>query len=231
MRTRPKGLRRADHGSPRVMPEAELERYCELIAAIKVRTTNRKDHHLSTGEAIRLIRSFGMETPEELVKVPGGMLKKPTVNPLPPRQWGYDRTTLGRQPPAVRFSGGAQQASAGSSILSPSDLKELEEPPWIRADGKAPTPTLFNVVDDRSGVTMPGIRTHGVWRGRDRRAALPVQRHVAQAVSRHAPAGDSADALHGQRPGDAQQGVPAGDAVSRRRRCAAMCRPARMAGA
>ncbi len=157
MRTRPKGLRRADHGSPRVMPEAELERYCELIAAIKVRTTNRKDHHLSTGEAIRLIESFGMETPEGLVKVPGGMLKKATVNRYL-RQWGYDRTTLGRQPPAVRFQA-ERSNECWQFDLSPSDLKELEEPPWIRADGKAPTPTLFSVVDDRSGVAYQEYRT------------------------------------------------------------------------
>jgi hypothetical protein len=157
MRTRPKGLRRADHGSPRVMPEAELERYCELIAAIKVRTTNRKDHHLSTGEAIRLIESFGMETPEGLVKAPGGMLKKATVNRYL-RQWGYDRTTLGRQPPAVRFQA-ERSNECWQFDLSPSDLKELEEPPWIRADGKAPTPTLFSVVDDRSGVAYQEYRT------------------------------------------------------------------------
>lgn len=157
MRTRPKGLRRADHGSPRVMPEAELERYCELIAAIKVRTTNRKDHHLSTGEAIRLIESFGMETPEGLVKAPGGMLKKATVNRYL-RQWGYDRTTLGQPPPAVRFQA-ERSNECWQFDLSPSDLKELEEPPWIRADGKAPTPTLFSVVDDRSGVAYQEYRT------------------------------------------------------------------------
>lgn len=32
---------RADHGKPRVLQKAELERYCELIAALKLRTTNK----------------------------------------------------------------------------------------------------------------------------------------------------------------------------------------------
>jgi hypothetical protein len=41
-----------------------MEYYCELIAAIKVRTSNKKGRHLSTGEAIRLIEEFGIETPD-----------------------------------------------------------------------------------------------------------------------------------------------------------------------
>ena len=40
-----------------------MEYYCELIAAIKVRTSNKKGRHLSTGEAIRLIYKRGMGGP------------------------------------------------------------------------------------------------------------------------------------------------------------------------
>ena len=63
-RARPKALRRSDHGTPRVVPQEKMEYYCELIAAIKVRTSNKKGRHLSTGEAIRLIEEFGIETPD-----------------------------------------------------------------------------------------------------------------------------------------------------------------------
>jgi hypothetical protein len=42
--------------------------YCELIAALKVRTSNKKGRHLSTGETIRLIEEFGVETPDDLIK-------------------------------------------------------------------------------------------------------------------------------------------------------------------
>ena len=48
---RPKGLRRADRGVPRAIPSAELERYCEIVAALKVRTENGKGHRLSTATA------------------------------------------------------------------------------------------------------------------------------------------------------------------------------------
>ena len=54
---------RADFGHPRVLPQAQLERYCELIAALKLRTTNKKGRHLSTARAIELLEDYGVETP------------------------------------------------------------------------------------------------------------------------------------------------------------------------
>ena len=57
-----------------------MEYYCELIAAIKVRTSNKKGRHLSTGEAIRLIEEFGIETPDGLIKAQKSMFKTTTVN-------------------------------------------------------------------------------------------------------------------------------------------------------
>ena len=36
---RPHALHRADRGRPRVLPLATLQRYCEIIAALKLRTT------------------------------------------------------------------------------------------------------------------------------------------------------------------------------------------------
>lgn len=37
---KPHAAHRTDQGNPRLWPQAELERYCELIAALKLRTTN-----------------------------------------------------------------------------------------------------------------------------------------------------------------------------------------------
>src|SRR5262245_3141117 len=58
-RLRPRAVHRADRGQPRVMARAQLERYCELIAALKLRTSNMKGRHLSTAEAIRLVETYG----------------------------------------------------------------------------------------------------------------------------------------------------------------------------
>lgn len=79
-RARPKALRRSDRGTPRVVPQEKMQYYCELIAAIKVRTSNKKGRHLSTGETIRLIEKFGIETPDGLVKAPESTFKKSAVN-------------------------------------------------------------------------------------------------------------------------------------------------------
>jgi len=50
------------------LPQERLERDCELIAAIKVRTSNKKRRHLSTAEAIRLLDEFGIEPPDGSVQ-------------------------------------------------------------------------------------------------------------------------------------------------------------------
>jgi hypothetical protein len=165
--TTPHALRRADFGVPRVLPKAELERYIELIAAMKVRTSNRKGHHLSTDGAIRLLEHYGLGTSEGLIQVPLGTLKTPTVNRYL-KQWGYDRTTLLRPPPAVRF-----QASHSNECwhfdLSPSDLKQMKAPEWFQNGKGHPVLMLYSVVDDRSGVAYQEY--HNVY-GEDVEAAL-----------------------------------------------------------
>jgi hypothetical protein len=138
-----------------------MERYCEIIAAMKVRTSNRKRRHLSTGRAIELLETFGVETPEGLVRAPAGLLKRPTIDRLM-RKWGYDHRHIVQPGAAVRF-----QARRSNELwqfdLSPSDLKEVKTPLWIEPGrGRNPTLMLFSVVDDRSGVTYQEYRcVHG----------------------------------------------------------------------
>jgi hypothetical protein len=162
-----KGTRRADCGQPRVMEAQTLERYCEVIAALKIRTSNRQGRHLSTVRAIRLLEEQGIDTPEGYLQAPLGLLKKTTVNRYL-KQWGYDSETLRRQPPAVRF-----QAERSNECwhfdLSSSDLKHVKSPAWIEPGRGHPLLMLYNVVDDRSGVSYQEY--HGVY-GEDVGAAL-----------------------------------------------------------
>jgi hypothetical protein len=95
-RARARPLRRTDAGIPRILPPAELERYGELIAALKVRTRNTKSLQLSTPEAIRLFEDYGIDTPEGRVVAPKALLKKSTVNRYL-ATWGYDQRTLAVQ--------------------------------------------------------------------------------------------------------------------------------------
>ena len=153
---KPKAAQRADRGRPRVLPKAELERYCELIAALKLRTTNKKGRHLSTRRAIELIEDYGVETPQGLIRAPKGLLSRSTMNDYLNR-WKLDQPRLTRQPPAVRFQAEFSNA-CWQFDMSPSDLKQVEAPLWIEPGRGAPTLMLYSVVDDRSGVDYQEYR-------------------------------------------------------------------------
>lgn len=166
-RARPRALRRMDRGTPRALPHDQMERYCELIAALKIRTSNKKGRHLSTATAIRLLEDYGLETPDGHVQAPKSLLKKTTINRYL-KGWGYDHQRLIRQPPAVRF-----QASHSNECwhfdLSPSDLKQVKAPVWFQEGRGHPLLMLYSAVDDRSGVAYQEY--HGVY-GEDVEAAL-----------------------------------------------------------
>jgi hypothetical protein len=153
---RPKAVRRADRGQPRKLSLAEIERYCEIIAALKLRTSNKKGRHVSTARAIELMTQHGVETPEGLVKLAPGALTRPTADRYL-RAWGYDHVRLTRAPVAVRF-----QARRSNELwqfdMSPSDLKQVKQPLWIEPGRGNPTLMLFSAVDDRSGAVYEEYR-------------------------------------------------------------------------
>lgn len=153
---RPKPLRRADRGVPRVLSTPEAERYCEIVAALKIRTTNAKGRKLSTVRAIEVLEAHGVDTPGGHVQPPKGLLVPSTVNRWL-RTFGYEYGRLTRAPPAVRF-----EASRSNELwqfdMSPSDLKRLPRPTWVEPGKGSPTLMLFSVVDDRSGVAYQEYR-------------------------------------------------------------------------
>ncbi len=146
----PKGLSRSDRGHTRKIDEADKLRYCEIIAALKIRTSNKQGRHISTGRAIEILEKFGVETPTGHIKTEKGLLTKSTVN-----RWmselGYDHARMVRAPAAVRFEA-KQSNELWQFDISYSDLKHIKQPEWINPDKGQPTLLLFSVVDDRSGV-------------------------------------------------------------------------------
>ncbi|AVA16189.1 MAG TPA: DDE-type integrase/transposase/recombinase [Thiobacillus sp.] len=153
---RPKSVRRADHGTTRIAPQAEMERYAEIVAALKIRTTNKKGRHVSTARAIEFLETDGVETPDGLVKVAPGLLKRATIDRLL-RASGLDYGRVVRPSAAVRF-----QARRANELwhfdMSPSDLKQVEAPLWIEQGRGKPTLMLFSAVDDCSGVVYQEYR-------------------------------------------------------------------------
>ncbi len=148
--SRPKSLRRADRGQPRKLSKSEMESYCDVIAAFKIRTSNKKGRHISTSRAIELLEEHGVNTPDGFVQPNKGILTKTTVNRYL-KAWGYDTERMTRQPTAVRF-----QADDSNDCwhfdLSPSDLKHISQPAWVETGRGNPLLMLYSVVDDRSGM-------------------------------------------------------------------------------
>ena len=152
----PKSIRRSDAGKPRAIPQAELEQYCEIIAALKIRTMNKNGRHLSTANAIALLERTGVSSDYGFIKAPVGRLNKATVNRYL-QQWGFNPKQVLRDTPAVRF-----QATYSNECwqfdLSPSDLKHVQEPLWFDPQKGRPLLMLYSVVDDRSGVCYQEYR-------------------------------------------------------------------------
>ena len=152
----PKGLKRADRGKPRGIPEQDLVLYCEIIAALKIRTSNRKGRHLSTNRAIELLEEHGVRTPGGHVQPSPGLLKRSTVNRWL-KDWGFDHPRMTRATPVTRFE--AQQSNACWQFdISPSDLKHIAQPAWVDPKRGQPTMMLYSVVDDRSGTSWQEYR-------------------------------------------------------------------------
>lgn len=153
---RPRALHRRDRGVPRKLSRKEMEHLCEVIAAVKLRTTNQKRRHLSTGGVIDLLIDPGIETPDGLLRIEPDALTRSTVNRYL-RAWGMDDRHIQQPPPAVRF-----QADNSNDCwqfdLSPSDLKQVPAPLWIEEGRGTPTLMLFSVVDDRSGAAYQEYR-------------------------------------------------------------------------
>lgn len=154
---RTKDAHRSDRGKPRVLSASEIERRCEIVAALKLRTTNKKGRCLSNARILELLVEHGVETPNGLEKLMPGRLTASTLN-RHIRRLGYDQSRISREPPTVRFQ--AEYANALWHFdMSPSDLKELETPPWLTPDRQgAPVLMLFSVVDDRSGICYQEYR-------------------------------------------------------------------------
>ena len=138
-----------------------MERFCELIAAMKLRTTNLKGRHLSTGRALELLVEHGIETPDGLVRAPPGLLTRTTVNRYL-RAWGMDQRHLNQPPPATRFEA-LRSNECWQFDLSPSDLKQVPAPLWVEPGRGPPTLMLFSIVDGRSGVAYQEDRLYGVF--------------------------------------------------------------------
>jgi transposase InsO family protein len=141
---------RTDYNHPRLIKYEEMQKYCKLIAALKLRSTNKRGRHLSNSACIRILEDFGIETGGELVKVRKGLLKTSTIS-FYLRRFGLEHSALKIQPPFVRFQ--AQHSNECWQFdFSHSDFKGfIADKPKGELGAEAKL-MLLGVVDDRSGV-------------------------------------------------------------------------------
>ncbi len=136
--------KRKDFNQTRAISSDDMLMYCRLIAALKIRTSNKNNRHLSTPKCIEILELHGVETTSGLVKAPIGLLKRSTVNRYI-TQWGFSHhSMLSVEPVVVRFEA-EESNDCWQFDFSPSDLKYLEN-----SNGQK----LFiaSVTDDKSGV-------------------------------------------------------------------------------
>jgi len=143
----PSPIFRSDYNKPRKISMEEMQRYCELIAALKIRSTNRKGKHLSTPRAIWILENHGIDLEGKRIIPPKGLLTKPTVNRYLKRL-GLISKNFSCEPAVVRF-----QATYSNECwqldFSPSELKYL---PVDGQEDRNESLLLASVVDDRSGM-------------------------------------------------------------------------------
>ncbi|NQY66092.1 MAG: hypothetical protein HRT38_20935 [Alteromonadaceae bacterium] len=137
------------------MNKTSMEQYCELIAALKIRTMNKNGRHISTVRAIEVLETIGIESSYGFIKPAKGILVKATINRYL-KLWGFDQHNLMKNTPAVRFQ--AQHSNECWQFdLSPSDLKHVKEPLWFDKNRGKPILMIYSIVDDRSGVCYHSI--------------------------------------------------------------------------
>jgi len=139
--------KRSDYNNPRIHSQSGMRKYCEIIAALRLRTRNKKNHGLSILDSIRLLEEYGVKTNEGLIKAPKGLLKRSTVSRYILR-WKLDQKSLSVEPTVRRFEA-IQSNDCWQFDFSYSDLKKLK----AKEDcDKEDNLILASVVDDRSGV-------------------------------------------------------------------------------
>lgn len=145
--SQPRSIIRSDYNRPRKITKEEMLRYCELIAALKIRSTNRSGKQLSTPRAIEILENHGIDLESVRIISPKGLLTKPTVNRYLKR-FGLTSKNFLCEPVVVRFQA-THSNECWQLDFTPSELKYLSNE---SKGGEKQSLLLASVVDDRSGM-------------------------------------------------------------------------------
>lgn len=138
---------RKDKGSSRVVSNDDLHFYCQLIAAMKVRSINTKKHMLSTARCIRLLEDDGVKVKDRIITVPKKLLKVSTVNTYL-KKYLISPDDIFTEPTVNHFEA-SYSNQCWQLDITPSELYRIpsqhpDDPRRLMA---------YSVIDDKSGLS------------------------------------------------------------------------------
>ena len=140
-------MERKDKGSPKIIKEGDLYHYCQLIAAMKLRSMNGKKHMLSTARCIKFLEDDGVTVKDHIIKVPKNLLKVSTVNNYLNHYLISPGDILTE--PTVNHFEAAYSNQCWQLDITPSELHRLPS----QSHGDPRRLFSFSVIDDKSGLT------------------------------------------------------------------------------
>lgn len=135
--------RRKDFNKPRTCSEQDMKMYCEVIAAMRLRSKNKKRHGISVPRCINLLETTGVFIGNDLIILPKGVLKKSTINRHLLR-FGLNDEALQIEPVVTHFEA-EHSNECWQFDFTPSDLKKIK---FISGNEKL---LLALFIDDASG--------------------------------------------------------------------------------
>lgn len=139
---------RTDKGKTRILDQEQFYYYCQIIAALKVSSSNKQSHMLSTRACIDLLESGDLLVKKKHIKVETGILKVSTINKYL-NQYYISPKDIFSEPTVNRFM--AKYANQCWQFdITPSEIQRLPE----QHPDDPRRVMLFSVVDDSSGISF-----------------------------------------------------------------------------
>jgi transposase InsO family protein len=135
---------RSDSGSTRSIHKTNLIRYCKIISALKLKTSNQRNN-ISTRKCIHILETEGVSLDDEHIKVPKGLLKRSTVDKYL-KKFELDYSTIRNVQPVVSRFEATYSNECWQFDFSVSNLKRINE------DSKVLY--IANIIDDKSGIAF-----------------------------------------------------------------------------
>ncbi|AXA34458.1 DDE-type integrase/transposase/recombinase [Francisella adeliensis] len=135
---------RSDSGSTRAIHKSNLTKYCKIISALKLKTSNQRNN-IFTRKCISILETEGVSLNGEHIKVAKDLLKRSTVDKYL-KKFELDYSTIKNVEPVVSRFESTYSNECWQFDFSVSNLKRINQ------DSK--DLYIANIVDDKSGVAF-----------------------------------------------------------------------------